>query len=306
MSLHTTDTNLAESARTTGTARADTSFKPRQLGEALASLRATNPLTQCITNEVTTNFVANAILAIGGSPAMAADPGEADDFVRVASALLINVGTLSTDKRVTIPITAKIADEIGTPWVLDPVAVGGLQARTRLVNFIVDFHPTIIRGNASEIIALSGGVSAGKGVDSGDDPIAALPAALTLAKTHGSVVAVSGPTDLITDGTTVVRTPGGSVLSTRITGTGCSLGGVTAAFAAAAATASLSPLVAAVAASVAYNVAAERAEKASQGPGTYQPHFLDALYALTPGDLADAARCSVTTAETAVKLVKEA
>jgi hydroxyethylthiazole kinase len=292
--------------QTTNTTESTTGISAQQLGAALTSLRATNPLTQCMTNEVTTNFVANAILAVGGSPAMAADPGEADDFVRVASALLINVGTLSTDKRVTIPLTAKIADEIGTPWVLDPVAVGALQARTRLVNFIVDFHPTIIRGNASEIIALSGGVSAGKGVDSGDDPIAALPAALALATAHGSVVAVSGPTDLITDGETVVRTPGGSILSTRITGTGCSLGGVTAAFAAAARSADLPPLVAAVAASIAYNVAAERAEKLAQGPGTYQPHFLDALYALAPGDLADASRFSVTTAEAAVKLVKGA
>jgi hydroxyethylthiazole kinase len=263
-------------------------FEAHQLGAALTAVRQKAPLTQCITNEVTTNFVANAILAVGGSPAMAADPGEADDFVRIASALLINVGTLSTDKRVTIPITARTAEQVGTPWVLDPVAVGALQPRTRIVNFILDYHPTIIRGNASEIISLSGGVSSGKGVDSGDDPMAALPAAVSLAKRNGAVVAISGATDVITDGATLVRTPGGSVLSTRITGAGCSLGGVTATFAAAAET----PLIAAVAASIAYNVAAERAEKLSRGPGTYQPHFLDGLYSLTSKDLSDTERYS--------------
>lgn len=258
------------------------SFSAADLAEALSTLRTRVPLVQCITNEVTTNFVANAILAVGGSPAMAADPGEADDFVRLASALLINVGTLATDKRVTIPLTARTAAETGTPWVLDPVAVGALQPRTRLAKFILDFHPAIIRGNASEIIALSGGVSAGKGVDSGDDPLAALPAALSLAAHCGATVAISGATDLITDGREVVRTPGGSLFSTKITGAGCSLGGVTAAFAAV----SRTPLIAAVAASVAYNIAAERAETQAAGPGTYQPHFLDALYSLTAADLA--------------------
>jgi hydroxyethylthiazole kinase len=277
-------------------------FTPQQVGNALENLRELNPLTQCITNEVTTNFVANAILAVGGSPAMAADPGEADDFVRIASALLINVGTLSTDKRVTIPLTAHVASEVGTPWVLDPVAVGALEARTRLVHLILEDRPTIIRGNASEIIALAGGVGAGKGVDSGDDPEAALPAAVALAERYGSTVAISGPTDVITDGSTVVRTPGGSVLSTRITGTGCSLGGVTAAFAAAAP----SPLVAAVAASVSYNVAAERAERISAGPGTYQPHFLDSLYSLTPEDLSDPARAVASEVPLALKNSEDA
>ncbi|MCI1902064.1 MAG: hydroxyethylthiazole kinase [Bifidobacteriaceae bacterium] len=282
MTLHTQSADSTSAAATEKPNASD-------IGEALVTLRATAPLTQCITNEVTTNFVANAILAVGGSPAMAADPGEADDFVRLASALLINVGTLSTDKRVTIPPTARIAHETGTPWVLDPVAVGALQPRTRIVEFILDFRPTVIRGNASEIIALAGGTSAGKGVDSGDDPVAALPAALALAARYGSVVAISGATDLITDGRIVARTPGGSVLSTRITGAGCSLGGVTASFAAAAS----SPLVGALAASIAYNVAAERAEKISQGPGTYQPHFLDELYSLSPADIGDPRRFSL-------------
>lgn len=263
------------------------------LSIALTDLRRRTPLVQCMTNEVTTNFVANAILAVGGSPAMAADPGEADDFVTLASGLLINVGTLSTDKRVTIPLTAHAAEEVGTPWVLDPVAVGALQPRTRLAKFILDFHPSIIRGNASEIIALSGGVSAGKGVDSGDDPSSALPAAFALNERCGAVIAISGATDLITDGKQVVHTPGGSLLSTRITGAGCALGGVTAAFAGVCA----SPLVAAVAASVAFNIAAERAEKLAAGPGTYQPHFLDELYALTAEDVSAPERSEVESAE---------
>lgn len=237
-----------------------------------------------MTNVVTVNFVANAILALHGSPAMCAMPGEAEQMVVAADALLVNLGAMDPDQRISVHPTVRRACEAATPWVLDPVGAGPvLTTRTQLARDLLEQRPTVIRGNASEIIALAGAASSTRGVDSADSPEDAKQAAVDLAQLTGGAVAVSGATDLVTDDRLVVRTPGGSPWLARITGSGCSLGGVAAALAARS-----SALAAALAATLAYNAAAERAAKAptTRGPASFQTNFLDALYALTPDDVA--------------------
>lgn len=248
--------------------------------EAATQVRARTPLVQCLTNEVTVNLVANVLLAAGASPAMVATPGEAEELAHVADALLVNLGTMGADHRASIRSTVAAAQGARTPWVLDPVAVGVLSLRTRLAAEILVHAPAVIRGNASEVRAMGGLGSAGRGVDARDDVDDALTAAVTLAGRTGAVVAVSGATDLVTDGVRVVRLTGGDPLLTRMTGGGCALGGLVAAT-----TAVTSPLVAAVTAGAWFNAAAAQAARAAQGPGSFAVAFVDAVHALTPDEL---------------------
>ena len=256
---------------------------PLTVSTHLERLRADPPLVQCLTNAVVTNFTANVLLALGAAPAMTDIPGEAGPFARSASAVLINLGTPQAEQRTAMLEAARAANEAGTPWVLDPVAVGSLPVRTALASQLLALHPTAIRANASEIIALAGLGAGGRGVDATDNPEDALPAALLLAEKHGSVVAVSGPIDLVTDGTDTVRISNGHPLLTKVTGGGCALGAVTAAFLAAADDGG--PLAAVAAATAAYTVAAEPAAETAAGPGSFAVGFLDSLAALGHPDL---------------------
>jgi hydroxyethylthiazole kinase len=165
------------------------------------------------------------------------------------------------------------AREAHTPWVLDPVAVGALRLRTALAEEFVALSPTIVRGNPSEVLALAGAAGGGRGVDSTAGVEEAVDAARDLARRTGSVVAVSGAVDHVTDGRTVVEVPGGDVLLTKVTGAGCALGALMAAFAAVSAT----PLDAAVAASRLMAQAAERAAAVARGPGSFAVALLDEL-----------------------------
>ncbi|WP_136520300.1 hydroxyethylthiazole kinase [Cellulomonas telluris] len=249
---------------------------------ALEALRTRVPLVQCLTNEVTTNLVANTLLAVGASPAMASAPGEAEELAGVAAAVLVNLGTLGPDQRAAVEPTVAVASGAGTPWVLDPVAVGVLSVRTRLAGRLLTERPAVVRGNASEVRALAGLATAARGVDARDGVDDAAAAADAVARSTGGAVAVSGPVDLVTDGGAHVRLAVGDPLLTTITGAGCALGGLTAAFAAV-----TDPFTAAAAATTALGLAAERAARVAHGPGSFPPALLDALHALTPEDLAE-------------------
>ena len=257
--------------------------------QAAATVRQTNPLTPSITNTVTINFVANAQLAVGGSAAMVYLPDEGEGLARICDAMYINVGTLFPIYAETLPKTAKTLHEEQKPWVLDPVAIGLGKMRTDLLTQFKEYKPSIIRGNASEIIALAGlwNVSGGsavsdvRGVDSTDTVQAAKDAAMALASWTGGAVAVSGKEDLITDGKQVALSRGGSPMMPCITGTGCSLGGVMAVYAAAA-----DPFVAAVTGAAVYNLAGSRAEQYVKGTGSFQTAFIDELYSARPADIA--------------------
>lgn len=258
--------------------------------ELLSALRESPPLTHCITNTVVTGFTANVLLALGAAPAMVDIVDEAGLFAGVASGVLINLGTPTPEQRAASLEAVAGATAAGTPWVLDPVAIGSLPVRTALAHDLVASRPTAIRGNASEILALAGLTAGGRGVDATDTTDAASDAALALAARHGSVVAVSGPVDLITDGRRVVRVANGDALLTRVTGGGCALGAVMAAFLGTARTAGTDPLTAVAAASLVYTIAAERAAARASGPGSFAVELLDALASVQPHDLAAAAR----------------
>lgn len=256
----------------------------------LELVREAPPLTHCITNAVVTGFTANVLLAVGAAPAMVDIVGESELFAGVATGVLINLGTPTPEQRAAGLEAAAGVTAAGTPWVLDPVAIGALPVRTAHAQSLVEQRPTAIRGNASEILALAGLSAGGRGVDATDSPDAAAEAARLLAIRYGSIVAVSGPVDLITDGERTYRVENGDELLTRVTGGGCALGAVMAAFLGAARGSRISPLAAVTAATLLYTVAAERAAARSTGPGSFVVAFLDELAATTPADLSSAAR----------------
>lgn len=262
------------------------------IAAAVREVRTVNPLAPSITNTVTQNFVANAQLASGGSAAMVYLPDEGECVAALGGATYINLGTLLPVYEETVPRTARACAEAGKPWVLDPVGVGIGSLRTELIRAVKAWPPAIVRGNASEIIAVAelwgldvaGADGRGpRGVDATDSVEAARAAAVALARFTGGAVAVSGPVDLVTDGNVVVRAEGGSPLMCSVTGSGCSLGGVAAVYACVA-----DPFTAALTATAAYNLAGARAAERSDGPGSFQAAFLDALAALTPEEVADA------------------
>lgn len=262
----------------------------KQIIEAVNKVKAANPMAGSITNSVTINFVANAQLAVGGSAAMVYLPDEGEFIANAGGATYINVGTLTPIYEETLPRTAKALFEAKKPWVLDPVAIGIGELRTKLLLGFKEYKPSVIRGNASEVIALAGlwGLEGGtdqsavRGVDSTDTVNAAREAAVALAKYTGGAVSVSGKTDLVTDGEIVVYSYGGSHFMEKITGSGCSLGGVAAVYATAA-----SPFIAALTATAVYNLAGKRAELRACAPGSFQTAFLDELYIATAEEIAD-------------------
>jgi len=262
----------------------------KQIVQAVEMVKETNPMVGSITNSVTINFVANAQLAVGGSAAMVYLPDEGELLAKAAGATYINVGTLLPIYEETLPRTAKALQAAGKPWVLDPVAVGIGELRSKLLRQFKDYKPSVIKGNASEIIAvaglwnLAGGIEASnvRGVDSTDTVSSARTAAVAVAKWTGGAVVVSGETDLITDGFMVALSHGGSHFFEKITGAGCSLGGVVAVYLSVA-----SPFIAALTAASVYNLAGKRAENKVEGPGHFQSQFLDELYRATAEEIAD-------------------
>lgn len=260
-----------------------------QVKEAVEAVRKTNPMAPSITNAITINFVANAQLAVGGSAAMVFLPEEAEMLAKSVDAFYINVGGLLPVYGETLPLAAKTLHENGKPWVLDPVAVGIGSLRSEILLQFKENKPTIIRGNASEIIALAGlwglegeNKSNVRGVDSVDQVDDAKNAAVALARWTGGAVAVSGVVDLVTDGAIVAYSSGASHFMTKITGAGCSLGGVAAIYSTV-----TNPFIAALTATAIYNLAGERAEQLVTGPGSFQVAFLDELYKATAADVAN-------------------
>lgn len=256
------------------------------LAETLRGVAADPPLVHCLTNIVVAGFTANVLLAIGASPAMVENVEEAAPFAAIAGAVLINLGTLSDERTLAMRLAAASAREHGVPWVLDPVAVGALEHRTALAVHLLEERPSVIRGNGSEIQALaaasgavskSGSGSAGRGVDSLASSDDAVDAACALAVARSCVVAVSGATDYITDGTTTLAIGGGHPLMSRVTGMGCALGAVIAAVAAR----EEDPLTAAGGASAVFATAGEQAAEGSAGPGSFAVAFVDRLAALS-------------------------
>ena len=252
-----------------------------RIRQAAQDVREQTPLAQSFTNFVTINLVANAQLAAGGTAAMSFLPNDVTSLASSCGATYINVGTLLPFYRDALQEISEHLSRHGCKWVLDPVAAGVGVARTEILEGFKDYPPTVIRANASEALVLHDmwqlGDAAGTdehngpaGVEAADSVDAAITAATGLA----AYLALHSPT----------RTgAGGSAMMTKIAGAGCSLGGVTATYLAVA-----DPLVASLAASMLYNVSSEAAERASHGPGSFQTAFLDALWNVTPEEIASA------------------
>jgi len=255
---------------------------PATVAATMQQVRDKAPLVHCLTNIVVANVTANGLLAVGASPAMVENADESAAFAEVAGAVLVNLGTLSRERAEAMRAAASSAAGAGTPWVLDPVAVGALGHRTSLAADLLAHRPDVVRGNPAEVLGLAGAGGAGRGVDSTVGPEAALEAATAIARSTGGVVAVSGAVDRVTDGDTVVDVPTGDPMLTRVTGTGCLLGGLVAACLGAGA----SPLDAAVAATVALTVAAEEALPGTRGPGSFAVALIDELARLDAATIA--------------------
>ncbi|MEJ2124767.1 MAG: hydroxyethylthiazole kinase [Alphaproteobacteria bacterium] len=255
----------------------------------LETLRQQRPLVQNITNFVSMDLAANALLAIGASPAMVHAREEVEEFVRIASALTINIGTLSSQWLESMEIAATAASVQQKPWILDPVGVGATTFRNHAVTRLLRHYPTLIRGNASEILAVArlAGLTdvdaAPKGVDAANSTEEAEGFAAALASHFQCVVAATGEVDIITDGTRLVRLANGHPLMTRVTAIGCALSATAGAFVAI----TDDKFQAAAAAIAIYGVVGEMAAEggALVGPGSFRVRFLDQLAAVEGADI---------------------
>ena len=246
----------------------------------LEGLRRLRPLVHCNTNSIAAGFMANVLLAIGASPVMAASREEVAELAAVAGAISISVASVTEDKADALLRSAAAAKAAGTPWVLDPVAVGALGFRTWVVDQLLAFQPTVIKGNASEILTLAGYDGRSQGADSTACAGEALAAACELSVARRAVVVVTGATDYVADGRQVYEICGGHPLMAQVTGTGCALGAVIAAFLAA----GLNPQGAATAACCTFALAGEKAGRVAQGSGSFAACFLDQLCRLGLSD----------------------
>lgn len=249
----------------------------------LNQLRAQAPLVHCITNYVAMNVAANAVLAAGASPAMVHASEEIEDFTPLCGGLAINIGTLSAPWIKSMKLAATVAGAKNIPWVLDPVAHFISDFRQRAAQDLLALRPAIIRGNASEIMALAGEGGSGKGADSGDAVEAAKGAAAALARAHGTTVAVTGPVDFVTDGDQATEIRGGSEIMPMVTALGCAQTALMGAYAA------VGPAFdAALSALAHFKSAGTIASQKADGPGSFQVHFLDALASVQSADLTSA------------------
>jgi hydroxyethylthiazole kinase len=237
-----------------------------------------SPLVHNITNYVVMNSTANALLAVGASPVMAHAPEEVDDMVAIASALVINIGTLSEPWVASMLQAARQAKKRGIPIVYDPVGVGATPYRTRTFNDLLrSASPSIVRGNPSEILAAGGEDSRTKGVDSVAGASGSVAAARRLSERFACVVCISGETDHVIGKGGLVRIHNGHALMPKVTGLGCTATALCGAFAAV----EPDPFQATVSAMAVMGIAGEIAAERSPGPGSMQVEFLDALYGLT-------------------------
>ena len=240
-------------------------------------IRQQSPLVHNITNYVVMNSTANALLALGAAPVMAHAPEEIEEIVAIASAVVINIGTLSGPWIESMALAMAAARRRNLPIILDPVGAGASRLRTQTcLDLLSRTPPTIIRGNASEIRALRVSSATTRGVDSRDRAEAALAAGRELNVASGATVSISGPVDLIVRGDALIEVANGHPMMPRVTGLGCAATALTGAFAAV----NPDPLLAAAHAMAVMGICGELAAEESQGPGSFHVAFLDALYRL--------------------------
>jgi hydroxyethylthiazole kinase len=258
-------------------------------GATLARLREQKPLVHQITNYVVMNETANATLALGALPVMAHAREEVEEMVGLASALVINIGTLSPHWVDAMLAAGRAANTKGIPVVVDPVGAGATRYRTETAKRLLDeLDVTVLRGNAGEVATLVGVEAEVRGVESiavGGDPADLVRAA---ARTLGVIASVTGPVDHVSDGEATLAVSNGHELLGAVSGTGCMSTAITGCFLAA----RDDPLAAAAEALAAFGVAGEDAAEGARGPGSFHVALYDALYNLDPATLDTRARIS--------------
>jgi hydroxyethylthiazole kinase len=251
-------------------------------GADLAAIRAQKPLVHQITNFVVMNETANATLALGALPVMAHAVEEVEEMARAASALVLNIGTLSAEWVDSMQRAGRAANGAGVPVVLDPVGAGATDYRTETARMLVnELELAVVRGNSAEIATLAGRHAEIRGVEAvgdGGEPELARQAAQAL----GCVVAVTGRVDHVSDGERVLAIANGHELMATVTGTGCMSTAITGCFLGVRADA---PLEAAAEALAAFGVAGEDAARQASRPGSFHVALYDALYDLDPATL---------------------
>jgi hydroxyethylthiazole kinase len=254
----------------------------KQAAKNLNLIRKKNPLVHNITNLVVMNVTANALLAMGASPVMAHAQNEVREMVKLSSALVLNIGTLSEDWIASMMAAGEKASELNIPIVLDPVGSGATAFRTiSALKLTENLKISVIRGNPSEILSLQNTDSKTKGVDSIHTVYDAAETARGLAERLKTTLAVTGSTDIVTDGKRMIRIFNGHPLMSYITGSGCMATAIIAAFLAV----DDDPVSASATALSFFGLAGEFAGKDSAGPGTFMVRLLDALYNMTPETL---------------------
>ncbi len=250
--------------------------------EDLSLVRNKSPLVHNITNYVVMNNTANALLAVGASPIMAHAPEEVEEMIQISGVLVINIGTLSAPWVASMEKAMRKAKALGKPIVLDPVGAGASTFRNETLKRLLDASaPSIVRGNASEILATLSSSGKTKGVDATDSSESAVDTGKKLAAYTGGTVVISGPTDFILSHNKTYKVMNGDPMMTKVTGLGCTATALNGAFAAV----QSDYARAAFSSMVVMGIAGEMAKKKSPGPGSFQLHFLDALYAMNEDDI---------------------
>ncbi len=259
----------------------------RRIAEAFSRIRQTKPLIHHITNLVVMNDTANVTLHLGALPVMAHAHEEVAQMTRMAGALVLNIGTLTSSWIESMRIAGRTANEHGIPIVLDPVGAGATAFRTQMSHFLLkELKIAVLRGNAGEIGALSGAGGVVKGVESVEgvkDPAAVV---LRMARELETVVAIGGKRDILSDGRRVLGVDNGHAWLTTITGTGCMATTAVAAFAAV----EQDHLIAAAGGLACFGLAAELAVQKASGPASFKVALLDQMYNLQPEQLSQGAK----------------
>jgi hydroxyethylthiazole kinase len=260
-------------------------------GATLRTMRERKPLVHQITNYVVMNETANATLAVGALPVMAHAREEVEEMARLASALVLNIGTLSPQWVESMLLAGGTATARDIPVVLDPVGAGATEYRSVTARRILDVvGVTVLRGNPGEVATLVGAAAEVRGVESIGAGLEAVELARTAARRLGVVASVTGAVDHVSDGDRVLAVSNGHELLAAVTGTGCMSSALTGCFLAAKPEA---PLEAAAEALAAFGVAAEDAADGAGGPGTFHARLYDALFNLDPATLDGRTRIEV-------------
>ncbi len=262
------------------------------LQNSLQTLRETTPLVHNMTNAVVMNNTANALLALGASPLMSDAAEELVELVTLAGSLVINIGTLTQRSTEAMFSAAQTAQRLGKPWILDPVGAGASAFRLQTARKLLEYKPTVVRGNGAEIQALfldTVPADDSRGVDSLVTTDALVPLALAAAQRFETVIAMTGAVDIITDGKRLIRLHNGDAMMAKVTGTGCTATALVGAFIAV----EQDALIATCSGLSALAIAGELASQNSRGPGSLQLNILDELYNLTPNTLVSHLRMDV-------------